>query len=71
MTTKSEIDRMLETLESFRAIVPAHVRQLLRMLAERCDELEASLDKQVDDTQQAILAMPAKKPARKASLTCV
>jgi hypothetical protein len=40
MTTKSDIDRMLETLESFRDSVPAHVRQLLRLLVARCDELE-------------------------------
>lgn len=43
MTTKSDIDRMLETLESFRDSVPAHVRQLLRMLAARCDEVEERL----------------------------
>ena len=48
MTTKSDIDRMLETLESFRESVPAHVRQLLRLLAARCDELEARLKAVVD-----------------------
>ena len=43
MTTKSDIDRMLETLDSFRGEVPAHVRQLLRLLAARCDEVEQRL----------------------------
>jgi hypothetical protein len=37
---KHDIDRMLETLESFRDSVPAHVRELLCLLAARCDELD-------------------------------
>ncbi len=41
---KSDIDRMVKTLESFRDSVPAHVRQLLRLLAARCGELEARLE---------------------------
>jgi hypothetical protein len=40
---KHDKDRMLETLESFRDSVPAHVRLLLRLLAARCDELERRL----------------------------
>jgi hypothetical protein len=31
---------VVDVLESFRDSVPGHVRQLLRLLASRCDELE-------------------------------
>jgi hypothetical protein len=34
---------MLQTLESFRDSVSPHVRQLLRLLADPCDELEEQL----------------------------
>ena len=54
MTIKSDIDRMLDMLESFRDSVPGHVRQLLRLMAARCDEMETRLKAVTDQVAGGI-----------------